>query len=258
MARRPQSAFSFQMPRLMPGVRALMIALGVMSISINAIAAWVSPSLGERMMGWVMFFPGDLWRGHIWELFTFTFYEGHPFGLLITGVMLWMFGTQLEEVWGTRRFLWFYFSTTALAALIASVLGLFIHSIAQGAYAGGWSSIEALVAGFALTFPTVTVFAALVLPIQARLLIPISLGVTLLFVVMTGSVIPFVVPVLALFMGVLLHNARGPKNFWLRLRVRWIERKMRGSKLRVVPGLPRDDELPQQRSGGHGSDGFLH
>ena len=259
MARRPQSAFSFSMPRLMPGVRALMIALGVISIGITALGSLFKlESLAATLSDLVVLHPGDIWRGHVWELLTFTFLETSPIGLLLTALMLWMFGTQLEQTWGTRRFLFFYFSTTALAGLAAAVLGLVIHPIALTAYSGGWISIEALSAGFALSFPTAQILLAFVIPIQARLLIPISLGITLLYVLMTGSVYPFVVPLLAVGAGVLLHDARDPRNFWLRIRVRWIERKMRGSRLRVVPGLPRDDELPSQRSGGRGSDGFLH
>ncbi len=258
MARRPQSAFSFQMPRLMPGVRALIIALAVVSIGINAINAWASPALAGTLANLVVLHPVDIWRGHIWELFTFTFFEEQPISLLISGLMFWMFGTQLERLWGTRRFLFFYFAATALAGLVAALLGLVIHSVGQQPYAGPGSGLEALAAGFAISFATSTILAAFVFPMQARLLIPLSLGITLLYVVMTGSVLPFVVPVLALGAGVLLHGVHPPRNPWLRLRVLWFERRMRKSKLRVVPGLPTDDQLPSPRSGSRGSDEFLH
>ena len=138
------------------------------------------------------------------------------------------------------------------------MLGLVIPSIGSTPNAGGWTSIEALAAGFALSFPTSQILLAFVLPIQARMLIPISLGVTLLYAVMTGSVLPFIVPMLALGAAILLHNFRSPSNLWLRFRVRWIERKMRRSKLRVVPGIPSDEDLPSRRSGSRGSDNFLH
>jgi|GEM_PF-556854 len=259
MARRPpQSAFSFQIPRMMPGIRALLIALAMFSIGVGGVRSWISPEVGGRLEALLTLQPSDVWHGHVWELFTFTLLETTAPGFLISAVMLWIFGTQLEQLWGTRRFLFFYFSTTALAGLAAAVIGLVIAPVGHTLNAGGWASIEALCAGFALSFPTAQILLAFVLPIQARLLIPISLGITLLFVIMHGNVYGFVVPVLALGAGVLLHDARDPKNLWLRIRVRWIERKMRGSRLRVVPGLPTDEELPARRSGGRGSDGFLH
>ncbi len=258
MPRRPQSAVSFTMPRILPGVRALLIALAVISIGIDALVAWGSGDLGARLADLVVLHPHDLWQGRVWELVTFTLFESTPLGLLFNGLMLWMFGSQLERAWGTRRFLTFYFSSTALAGAAAAIIGLAIHSIGTTPTAGGWTSVEALCAGFALSFPTAQILFAFVIPIQARLLIPISLGITLLFVIMTGSVLPFVVPVLALGAGVLLHDARGPRGLLLRLRVLWIERKMRSRKLRVVPGLSSDGAPRVPRSASRGSDDYLH
>jgi len=258
MARRPESAISFQMPRILPGVRALLIALAVISIGVDAVNAWGPASAGEHLRNLVILHPADLWRGRVWELFTFTFFEPEPLWLLINGYMLWSFGTSLEQRWGTRRFLGFYFATTTLAGAAAALLSFAIHSLGTYPAAGAWTALEAIAAGFALTYSTAQIRLMMVLPIQARLLIPITLGMMLLSVLMTGQVLPYVVPVLALGAAVLLHNARGPRSLILRLRVLWIERKMRSRKLHVVPGLRSDGKLPAPRSGSRGSDEFLH
>ncbi len=261
MPRRPsQSAFSFQMPRLLPGVRGLMIALAAVTIAIRSLASLFGQAeLAEKLMRAVVLVPAELWHGKLWLLFSYTFfYAGDPIWFIFALAMIWMFGTPLEQQWGTRRFLGFYFASTALAGLATALLALPIHALAPVPASGVWAGAEALVAGYALTFPTLQVFAAMIIPVQARLLIPISIA-TMVVIVLLEGVWPMVVtPLFALLIGMALHDARGPKNLWLRLKVRWIERRMRGSRLRVVPGLPRDDELPQQRSGGRGSDGFLH
>jgi hypothetical protein len=98
-----------------------------------------------------------------------------------------------------------------------------------------------------------------VLPIRARYLIHISVAMTLLFVIMTGAVVPFLTPIFGLVAGIaLMSRAARPRQLLLRMRVWWIDRKLKARKLRVIRGLPDDDELPQRRSGSRGSDGFLH
>lgn len=258
MPPRSTQQFSFQLPKLRPGVRGLLVALAVLSIGTSAIGAWGSGELGGRLAQALALQPATLFRGHLWKLFTYTLFEPSPFGLLITGLLLWMFASALEQAWGTRRFLTFYFATTALAGVGGALIGLVAPSVGAFANVGGVASLEALVAGFALSFPSSTILFAFVLPISARALIPISLGVTLLFVLMTGDVARFVVPLLALGAGVLLVDMRTPGQLWLRLRVWWIERRMRARRLHVVKGVPEDDDLPSPRSGGRGSDNYLH
>src|SRR6185503_14281834 len=44
----------------------------------------------------------------IWQLFTYQFLHGGVMHLLFNMLTLWMFGTQIERDWGTRRFLKYY------------------------------------------------------------------------------------------------------------------------------------------------------
>lgn len=240
---------------MMPGVRGLLIALGVFSIGLGALGSWGSGDLSGTLAEAVVLRPQLLWSGHVWKLFTYTLYEAQPFGLLITGLVLWMFASPLEKAWGTQRFLTFYFSTTALAGLGGALVGLAAPSVGRFANAGGTAAFEALAAGFALSFAQSQILLGFVLPIPARALIPLTLGITLLYVLMTGAVVGYVVPVLALFAGVLLHELRTPGQMFLRVRVWWIQRRMRARKLTVVRDLPTG---PQPRSGGRGSDQYLN
>src|SRR5262245_5611088 len=47
----------------------------------------------------------------IWQLGTYMFLHGGLLHLLFNMLALWMFGTELERMWGTRYFLKFYFVT---------------------------------------------------------------------------------------------------------------------------------------------------
>ncbi|GAC1345015.1 MAG: hypothetical protein NVS2B9_16090 [Myxococcales bacterium] len=241
------------------GVKALLIALGVVSIGTSALSAWSSSGLGQLLADQLVFRPGDVLRGHLWQLVTYTFFSPDPVGLLISAVVLWMFAGTIERRWGTRRFLTFFFSAVVIAALLTTAVSLVLPSARSYPYAGTWTAIEAFCAAFALSFPDDQILLMFVLPIQARYLIHISVAMTLLFVVMTGAVVPYLTPMFGLLAGIaLMSRAARPRQVLLRLRVWWIDRKLKARKLRVIRGIPDDDELPQRRSGGRGSDGFLH
>ena len=45
----------------------------------------------------------------IWQLATYTFLHGGFMHILFNMLALWMFGREIEEVWGRQRFMRFYF-----------------------------------------------------------------------------------------------------------------------------------------------------
>jgi len=47
----------------------------------------------------------------IWRLGTYMFLHAGVTHVAVNMLTLWMFGTELERVWGTRYFLKFYFTT---------------------------------------------------------------------------------------------------------------------------------------------------
>lgn len=74
--------------------------------------------------------PSNVLHGHIYELVTYSFL--HAGGMHLFGNMLglWMFGSQIETDFGTRRFLSFYFwcvigaALTTIAVSYTGVLGV--------------------------------------------------------------------------------------------------------------------------------------
>src|ERR1700686_373386 len=243
-----------------PGVKYLLIALGVISIPTSALLHSKSSGLGEFLADQLMFRPDDVLHGKIWQLVTYTFFTPDPISLLISALMLWMFAGTLERRWGMRRFLPFFFSAVVIAALLTTVVLLPFPSARAFPHAGMWTAIEAFCAAFALSFPDDQILLMFILPIQARYLIHISVGITLLFMIMGASpLVSYLTPIFGLLAGIaLMSRTARPRQILLRMRVWWIDRKLKAPKLRVIRGIPDDDDLPQRRSGGRGSDGFLH
>lgn len=64
-----------------------------------------------------MFFPLSP-NFHFWQPFTYMFMHGGFFHLFFNMYTLFIFGSVLERVWGTKKFLLFYFVTGIGAALV--------------------------------------------------------------------------------------------------------------------------------------------
>ncbi|MGH9744334.1 MAG: rhomboid family intramembrane serine protease [Candidatus Acidiferrum sp.] len=74
-------------------------------------ASWINHYFGLVALGPI---PGL----RIWQPFTYIFLHGGLFHLLINMLFLWMFGRELELVWGKKRFLNFFFLCGVGAGLI--------------------------------------------------------------------------------------------------------------------------------------------
>jgi membrane associated rhomboid family serine protease len=57
-------------------------------------------------------------HGFVWQLVTYSFLHGGLWHILLNMLTLWMFGSQEEEDWGSRRFLEFYLFCVIGAALV--------------------------------------------------------------------------------------------------------------------------------------------
>jgi membrane associated rhomboid family serine protease len=74
------------------------------------------------------FFESDLFRP--FQIITHMFMHGGFIHLLFNMYALWMFGQIIEQVWGPKRFLLYYFITGLGAALLHTAVNYFqLHSI---------------------------------------------------------------------------------------------------------------------------------
>jgi membrane associated rhomboid family serine protease len=228
---------------------------GVKWLVIVSVAVSIAGRFFPEFAGAVGFRPDALWsRGWVWQPFTYTLLQTSVDGIIFAALGLWLLGGSLEAMWGTRRFVTFYFTSSVAAALATAFVGLAFRGVAQTFYAGTGPVLNALAAAFAVLLPTATIFLV-ILPIPARLLLPISAGITLLAMIFDQRGVPPYLPhAFALGAGVLFAGGvRTPRQLWLRVRVWWIDKRLRSRKLRVVRG--DDDSAGRGRSG---SDKYLH
>ena len=76
----------------------------------------ISPEMMYSSFG--LFFPENN-MFQIWQIFTHMFMHGGISHILFNMFALFMFGTAVEQIYGTNKFLLLYFSSGLGAALIA-------------------------------------------------------------------------------------------------------------------------------------------
>jgi len=111
----------------------------------------------------------DLW---LWQLLTYMFLHGGIIHLLINLFILWMFGRNIEDVFGTMQFLKYYFICGLGAAILIVLTSL--SSIIPTIGASG--AIYGLLVAYAFLFPDSIIYLYFFIPIKAKHLV-IFLGI---------------------------------------------------------------------------------
>jgi membrane associated rhomboid family serine protease len=105
----------------------------------------------------------------VWQLGTYMFLHGGLFHILFNMLALWMFGTELERIWGARYFVKFYFVTGIGAAMLTVLFSLLPLGVSQQLYRsnviGASGAIYGLLLAYALYFPDRRIYMYFVFPI---------------------------------------------------------------------------------------------
>lgn len=107
----------------------------------------------------------------IWQLVTYMFlHDPNGFGhILFNMLALWMFGSDLERTWGTRRFLKFYFLCGIGAGVCVVLANLIFNSDnLQTRTIGASGAIYGLLLAFGMLFPDRELLFFFLFPIKAK------------------------------------------------------------------------------------------
>ena len=93
---------------------------------LMAVMRLASPFAREWVVVYLGLIPKLVMQGMIWQLITYSFLHLELLHFLFNALALWMFGSQLESDWGSKRFVEFYFFCTVAAALTTVVVS-YLH-----------------------------------------------------------------------------------------------------------------------------------
>jgi membrane associated rhomboid family serine protease len=121
----------------------------------------------------------------VYQLFTYMFLHAGIWHLIFNMLALWMFGTPLEQTWGTRRFLKYYFICGIGAGLCDTVVNVLLGHNSSTVGASG--AIYGLLLAFGVLFPDTTVMMNFLFPIKAKYMVMIYGAVALYSALGSGN-----------------------------------------------------------------------
>ena len=176
------SSYAFGPGPLTPAIKALVIA-NVVGFVLARIVPEVTLSLGLR--------PADIFgQLRVWQPLTYMFLHGGISHILFNMLALWMFGVELERMWGSRYFTQFYLVSGVGAALTTILLSFtpmaFAGQLFDSLTIGASGAVYGVLLAYALYFPNRPILLFLFFPVPARYAVMI-MGAISFFLATEGS-----------------------------------------------------------------------
>ncbi len=174
----PQNSYvTFGPGRMTPAVKALLWA----NIGMFVLTTFV-PSL-RFVLGLQ---PAAVVEGlAVWQPLTYMFLHDGIAHILFNMLALWMFGVELERLWGTPFFVRYYLVTGLGAAALTLVLALMPWGIGTFMYGsvtiGASGAIYGLLLAYGLYYPDRPIYLYMIVPIKAKHFVLIMGAISLLF-----------------------------------------------------------------------------
>jgi membrane associated rhomboid family serine protease len=162
-------------------------------IIINALAFFACLTLDAKdiYLNFAMFpFQSEFFKP--WQLVTYMFlHDNGGFSHIFFNMFsLWMFGTVLENLWGSKKFLLFYLLCGVVAALAHAAITQFRGGNDLASLVipmvGASGAVYGAMAAFAFLFPNSEIFIYFLFPLKAKYLIPILMGLELVLGLNSG------------------------------------------------------------------------
>jgi membrane associated rhomboid family serine protease len=170
-----------------PGVQALLIANFAVFFLQVLYSYFAGPLAHHKMLLWLGLVPAGVIPGlRFWQPFTYLFLHDPTtiWHVLTNMFMLWMFGRELELVWGKNRFLKYYFTT----GMGAGIIILIVKTI-PALFGSGFSYIPTIGASGAIF--GVLIACAILFPDRQVMLLPIPVRISMKTLVTVMVVLTF-------------------------------------------------------------------
>jgi membrane associated rhomboid family serine protease len=122
----------------------------------------------------------------VWQLITYQFMHGGFGHIFFNMFALWMFGMEIENYWGSKRFLIYYL----LCGIAAGLFQLFLPPLlgsSPGLTIGASGAIYGVLIAFGMMFPDRYIFLYFLVPVKAKYLIGFLIVLEFLLVDSAGT-----------------------------------------------------------------------
>lgn len=153
-----------------PTVKKLMLA-NVIIFLLQNIIGLISPNTVEVLFG--LSYTGFIQEFKLWQIFTYMFLHGGWLHIIFNLLALWMFAGEIEQLWGSRRFIKFYCYSGIGAGVFISMMNLIIYNKYHIAPVtiGASGVLYALLLAYGMTWPNREVLLYFILPVKIKYLV---------------------------------------------------------------------------------------
>jgi membrane associated rhomboid family serine protease len=116
-----------------------------------------------------------------WQLFTYLFMHANFLHLFLNMFALWMFGMELENIWGSKKFIMYYFMCGVGAGLSNLFLSPVFTSV-QAPTIGASGAIYGVLVAFGMMFPNRPIYIYFLFPIKAKYFVAVYMLIEILSV----------------------------------------------------------------------------
>ncbi len=147
--------------------------------------------LYDYIMAWFGLLPfGNGFE--VWQLITYQFIHGGFLHILFNMFILWMFGIEVENLWGSKKFLTFYLSAGVIGGLFQLIFSPILFGNELWNTIGASGAIMGVMVAFAFLFPDRMIYLYFLIPIKTKYFI-VALILFDLFAVDSGDSIAHLV-----------------------------------------------------------------
>ncbi|MFQ6604748.1 MAG: rhomboid family intramembrane serine protease [Fidelibacterota bacterium] len=149
-------------PKFMTNAIKILIGINVVMFILKVISAGYVDFSGALGLS-----PRTIWP-MIWQPITYMFIHGDIWHIGINMLVLWMFGSELEMIWGKIQFLRYYFVCGIGSGLVWTVFNI------GGPYAvliGASGAIYGILMAYGMLFPNRIVYLYFLIPIRVKWLV---------------------------------------------------------------------------------------
>jgi membrane associated rhomboid family serine protease len=142
---------------LTPVIKKMMIIMGAVFLLQMVVSGTINLYLGlVPILVWKKYF--------LWQLATYIFLHGGIGHILFNLLALWMFGGELENYWGSKKFLRYFFFCGIGAAIVTVIFSPYQFIPVVGAS----GAIYGMLLAFGWLFPNRPIYIYFLFPIPAK------------------------------------------------------------------------------------------
>jgi membrane associated rhomboid family serine protease len=149
--------------RLPAGIKWLLIV----NTAVFLLQTFSRGALGGILAYFALFPAAVVKNFFVWQLATYMFLHGGLWHILFNMLALWMFGRELEQTWGTRRFLRFYF-LCGIGAGVCVVIANYLFGDPSIPTIGASGAIYGVLAASAALWPDRIILFSFLFPIKMK------------------------------------------------------------------------------------------